>query len=381
MTLDDWLAFGRVDLESIYQTELGRSAFSDSEAFVNWAYWRLGRGMSLEWIRDRIRESDEWRLRHGSSPPAPGPQTVIRVTSAQDGQLLNRGYSYWSQAVRTPDGTVLAFVGHADEHPRFFRVSSSGAVTRLGALIPYATTGEGWYFDREGWIYLCDGPRLRRWNPLTGENHIIFECEPQYILWQAHSSDDGLVHSATLRNAATYQTVGWTAHRVGHGSASYPLQGAPDECQIDASGRWLVIKEDDDNRIITLATGEERRISNAEGAFGHSDCGNGFMVGEDDQRGACMWMDLSNPDSRRVLFSTWNMGHVSVRGSRCLLSGPKSLSLVPLAGGQPEHLIDHGMVGEGYDFQVMGNLDPSGQIAAFVSNKEGRMDLYVAVLP
>ena len=46
----------------------------------------------------------------------------------------------------------------------------------------------------------------------------------------------------------------------------YPRIGAYDECQIDKSGRWLVIKENvdgangEDNRIIDLETGTETRL-------------------------------------------------------------------------------------------------------------------------
>ena len=64
-------------------------------------------------------------------------------------------------------------------------------------------------------------------------------------------------------------------------------KGAPrdayDECQVDKSGRWLLIKEGDGNRIIDLERGNEFAISNAAGAVGHSDMGWGYVIGEDDR--------------------------------------------------------------------------------------------------
>ena len=70
----------------------------------------------------------------------------------------------------------------------------------------------------------------------------------------------------------------------------YPQKGLDyDECQIDKSGRWLVIKEktgadsksEVDNRIIDLQTGNERVLLDRNGAGGHSDMGAGYMVASD----------------------------------------------------------------------------------------------------
>ncbi len=64
-------------------------------------------------------------------------------------------------------------------------------------------------------------------------------------------------------------------------------KGDFDECQIDKSGRWLVIKENvdgkngEDNRIIDLQTGAETVFLDEDGAAGHSDLGYGYMVAED----------------------------------------------------------------------------------------------------
>lgn len=317
-----------------------------------------------------------------SPPPA---LRLIRVTDEQDGELLNRGYSYWAQACRI-GGYIFAFVGSVGGYPLFFEVNEeTGAVKRRGPLLPYRSTGEGWYFNANGDVYLCEGPRLLRVNPFTQEATTVFdisETHPGCRLWQAHSSDDGQVHNATVDlivESGPYPHIGTVVYRNGQ-QTFYEAIGALDESQVTADGAYLVIKENDDNRIITLATGESRLITDAEGAVGHSDVGQSFVVGEDNILGACVSWNLPLL-VKTALFPTWNMGHLAVRGTRCLLSGPQSLSLVPLAGGSPEHLLDHGMVGDGtYDTQVMGNLSPDGAVAAYVSNAAGRMDLYLALL-
>jgi hypothetical protein len=66
-----------------------------------------------------------------------------------------------------------------------------------------------------------------------------------------------------------------------------PQEGDFDECQIDRSGRWLVIKENvdgvngEDNRIVDLQTGNEQVLTDPNGASGHSDLGFGYQIAED----------------------------------------------------------------------------------------------------
>jgi hypothetical protein len=56
-----------------------------------------------------------------------------------------------------------------------------------------------------------------------------------------------------------------------------------DECSVDKSGGWLLIKEGEDNRIVNLGTLQETILENAAGAHGHFDLGYGYSVGADDQ--------------------------------------------------------------------------------------------------
>lgn len=314
---------------------------------------------------------------------------AIKVTNELDGDLLNRGYSYWPSSW-VSGASVYAFVGHADGQPRFYLIDvPTGTVTRLGPLLGYDGTGEGWYFDSDGYVYLCDGPRLRRVNPFVGDDRVVFDISsehPNCRLWQAHSSDDGQTHCATVQQIVSdgpYPNLGTVVFRKGR-QEYYPAQGTLDESAITSDGAYLVIKEGNDNRVITLGSRETRWLRDADGAVGHSDCGPSLMVGEDDQHGECVLWDLRKPlvpEHRRRLFSTWNMGHVSVRGGKCLLSNDDHLSLVHLDGGGVTPLLEHGMKGSGYDFQVQGTLDPTGRVATYVSNAAGRMDLYLVWLP
>ena len=93
-----------------------------------------------------------------------------------------------------------------------------------------------------------------------------------------------------LRDGSSYQMLGCVAYRADTGRLQFfPKKGDYDECQIDKSGRWLVIKENvdnqynEDNRVIDLQTGAETVLYDQNGAAGHSDVGYGYIVGEDDK--------------------------------------------------------------------------------------------------
>jgi hypothetical protein len=85
-------------------------------------------------------------------------------------------------------------------------------------------------------------------------------------------------------------------------------------------------------------------------------------------------------DRRRTLFTTWNMGYVSLRGGRCLHSDATHLSLVDLESGQRTPLVAHGNVGNDYDSRVKANLDPTGRVACYMTNDGRRFDVWLLAL-
>ena len=82
----------------------------------------------------------------------------------------------------------------------------------------------------------------------------------------------------------------WCTAKTRISSGTFPQKGFRyDECQIDKSGRWLVIKEkigtdpssEVDDRVIDLQSGVERDLLDRNGAGGHSDTGFGYLVASD----------------------------------------------------------------------------------------------------
>jgi hypothetical protein len=96
------------------------------------------------------------------------------------------------------------------------------------------------------------------------------------------------------------------------------------------------------------------------------------------------------PDRRKLLFSSWNMGHLSIRGGRCVVSNETYLSLVDLTGAGVTPLLAHGIRDvpprddpTAYDYQAQGNLTPDGTALCFMTNKDrggANFDAYVLEL-
>ena len=273
--------------------------------------------------------------------PSPYSTTGIRLTNGSDcgGQdcVHSVGYSYWNNINNhVGSDTMLVFLGlerrTGGGGPTLFSYSkSTGQTKNLGPLFsadsPYSwATGEGWYFSasQPTTLYMNDGPRMLRYNVMTHAMSEVYNVETLLgagrVIWQMHSSNDDHVHSATVKDSSTYRELGCIAYDDRRPTLpTYVAQkGDYDECQIDKSGRYLVVKENvdgrngEDNRIIDLNTGAETIFLDENGAAGHSDLGYGYMVAEDNfnpMPGAVRVWQLGQD------LSGSNQGHVAGQGT------------------------------------------------------------------
>ncbi len=229
--------------------------------------------------------------------PSPYSTTGIRLTNASDcgGQdcVTSVGYSYWSNINNhVGSDTMLVFLGlerrKGGGGPTLFSYNKkTGETKNLGPLFspdsPYSwSTGEGWYFSasQPNTLYMNDGPRMLRYDVMTHAMSEVYNVETILgsgrIIWQMHSSDDDRVHSATVRDSSSYAMLGCIAYESGVTPTYVAAKGDYDECQIDKSGRYLVVKENvdgldgEDNRIIDRQTGAETLFLDRDGAAGHS---------------------------------------------------------------------------------------------------------------
>jgi hypothetical protein len=267
--------------------------------------------------------------------PAPYNTQAVRLTDSSDCGAVDClwyvGYSYWrntnNHIGRSDMLIFLSFnKGLGGAGPTLFSYNkSTDAVTKIGPLFPdYSPytwrTGEGWYFSATlpTILYMNDGPRMLRYDVYKKEFQTVFDVMAKYgtdrHIWQMHSSNDDRVHSATLRRTSTGEDLGCLVYlETPKQFRFYAKVGKYDECQIDKSGRYLLIQEVIGsqaglaNRYIDVATGAETRILDAAGtgALGHHDMGFGYIVGGD------RWNPLPNATSVNRLSPSFAKGPTS----------------------------------------------------------------------
>lgn len=375
--------------------------------------------------------------------PAPYHTQAVRLTNSSDcadNDCVNyAGYAYWrNMNNHIGMDSMLVFLGldqtRGGNGPSLFELDKlTGQVTNLGALFPSDNplswaTGEGWYFSATmpTKLYINDGPRIVRFDVISEQMQTVVDVTDKlgdgYYLSQMHSSDDDRVHSATVRDDTSYNVLGCMAYEEDSGRYHYyPFERDFDECQVDRSGEWLIIKANldgqhgEDNLIVNLHTGNERVLLDQDGAAGHSDLGHGYMIAADN------WADRANTwklwdfsqsvlQGERVYHNNdWTVSapdHLSHTNARadiaardqhaCASSvnrsaGPHANEIIcfNLDGSESTLVVAPVMTdlnapggGDNYAKAPKGNLDVSGQYFLWTSNTGGaRLDAYIVRVP
>jgi hypothetical protein len=373
--------------------------------------------------------------------PPPYNTEAARLTSPADcggaDCVQAVGYSYWRNINNhVASQTMLILLGlkkaRGGGGPTLFSYDkTTRQVRKLGPLfVPSSRysehSGEGWYFSgtHPTWLYLNDGPRLLRYDVMKKDFSTVFDVTDRFgrgrYIWQAHSSDDDSVHSATLREESGSMLGCLVYREQPREFLYYRAEGDFDECQVDRSGRWLVIKDNvdrrrgEDNRIVDLETGSERVLLDEDGAAGHSDNGHGYMVADDNWNslpGAVrVWrFDQERLEAPVVFHRTdWEggIGHISHTNARPGVPVEKQYACGGTASRAQAALLNEILCfrldtsldvlvvapvmtdldapggGEDYDKLPKGNLDVTGQYFVWTSNTGGaRLDAFLVEVP
>ena len=375
--------------------------------------------------------------------PAPYNTKAVRITDASDcgGQdcVWYVGYSYWRNSnAHQNSNEMLIFVGLANNRggagPTLFKFNkTTDAITKVGPLFPAGSkflnfTGEGWYFSatRPNTMYINDGPKMLRYDVMTKAFETVFDVTAQFgtdrRVWQMHSSNDDLVHTATLRVNSTGEMLGCLVYLESTKTFRwYPKVGVFDECNLDKSGRWTISLEDlgvpNDiaMRVFDNQTGQETRINGPYGTLGHLDTGYGYAVGADNYNSlpnaSIMWsFNPSIVQGPVVQYNVnWNItavNHISHTNSKPNVAGSQQyacgsdastnysvqneITCFRIDGSRDQLIVapvmtDPNATGGCCDFyarQPKGNLDITGQYFIWTTNLGGnRMDAFLVKVP
>jgi len=317
--------------------------------------------------------------------------------------------------------------------PTLFRYNkTTDTIAKVGPLFnPISRfswkTGEGWYFSatRPNKLYVNDGPKMLRYDVTSHLFDTVFDVTAMWgndkYIWQMHSSNDDMVHSATLRIESTGEMLGCVVYNERQKRLSFfPKIGIFNECQVDKSGRWLISLEDvdgrykDDMRIFDLSNNTEvRRIPDQNGAVTHGDLGYGYVVGADNWNAlpnATVLWSFGPPVTRGPVVHyniNWNigmLGHLSHEnakpnlpmskqyacGSNADRSGVQNeIACVLLDGSNKDLIVAPVMTNmdtpgghTDYGKTPKGNLDITGQYFIWTTNLSGnRLDAFLVKIP
>jgi hypothetical protein len=375
--------------------------------------------------------------------PAPYSTLGVRLTNSSDcggtDCVLSVGYSYWRNINNHVSSNrmlvmLTLYKSRGGPGPSLFSYDkTTGATQNLGPIFDAGSalswaSGEGWYFSATlpNALYVNDGPRLLRYDVVSRASTTIFDITnlagPNRSIWQIHSSNDDAVHSFTVKDASTTADLGCGVYFERTGQYKFfPARGTYDECQIEKSGRYLVIKEDadgrnaEDNVVEDLSTGAEWILSDEGGALGHGDMGFGYSIGEDNWYNAPgnvrLWQYGPNGITNgRLVYqvTSWNfnsshIAHSNARtdvpieqqfacnsnASRLVLTHANEVVCYRLDGSLQVLVVapvmtDLNASGGGDDYTKMpkGNLDVTGQYMVWTSNMgTSRQDAFIVRVP
>lgn len=360
---------------------------------------------------------------------APYRTRGYRVTDPSDGVVSSVGYSYWRNLNNSTFHSQLYVVLTLDPGgPTLFAIDkSTHIVQKVGPLFPpgsplsYAS-GEGWYFSdsQRTTYYVADWHELKRLNVETKAMTTVFDVRtafgPKSYLWQAHTSANDLVHSFTVREDQNYSSLGCGVYSEPVGVFRFysARRGDFDECQIDQTGRFLLIKEQvdgtygEDNRLIDLRTDQETVLLDQDGATGHSDNGRNYVVGADN------WANLpqlrlwrfgtapAGPGTVVYEHPTWETsaaGHVAIATSTTVVgsnaayqNGPRANEIIVISTDGSRRVLvvaptmtdltKNSAGGDYYWNLPKANVDPLGRYILWTTNLgTDRLDAVVVRIP
>lgn len=326
---------------------------------------------------------------------------ACRLTN--QGNVNYIGYSYWRNINNHVGSDSFKVLLSINEELQVLTVNKNTLTVESIIGLGIHHTGEGCFFSAHfpDDIYYTWGSRFIRRNIISGVETTVIQLNGNEIVWQCHANYDEDIFSCSVKDSNSYQITSWLITGRYRENKRFPLKGAPDECQIDKSGKFLVTKEDNFMRVINIDSDEEFIIDNEGGALGHSDNGYACAIGEDDYNllpsALVHWDFLTH--TKKVLHHTdyWNLGHISFTNCQpvpleqqyCLISGSgnqesigRELTLVKLDGSMRRLIIAPALT-ESYDYMnmPMANLCPHGRYAIWTCLVGGRRDAFIVEVP
>lgn len=248
--------------------------------------------------------------------------TIMRVTDENDGIQNTTNYSYW-HSFNINSTRLYIIAGDSPTlytfDPVNFRISGKRALYINRPPVGGSPRGEDsiWSGTDPDVMYGHDGLIIWAYNVASNTYTLVKDLSSQLppgYLWQMSKSVDDNVFAFTTKDPTAANT-GYCAWRRDTDSLLYNgTMPDLDEVQVDKTGQWLVVKTGHAGagvvrvQVVNLLTRSVDNLVDGTPDFapGHSDNGNGFIVGYDNWNNRVTYRRAATPHQ---LYSALDFGN------------------------------------------------------------------------
>jgi len=352
--------------------------------------------------------------------------TLLRVTDASDGADNHHSYSYWPCFNKN---STLLYISNVSGTPTLYDFDTLiFSISNKRALFQSNPVGDGtpnsedaiWSGTQNNLMLCHTSQKLYSYNVSTNQYILIHDFSgayPNIYLQQMSRSVNDSVFGFTYKENINYTNIGYIAYRASNNHADTANMPSLDEVQVDKTGNYLVIKTGNSGagiievEILNLLTHNIDYLTDNGPDFspGHSDNGNGFVIGADNWNNTYTYRNLATPhtwysiidhnndwslgdhasmladDESMILFSTFVASTLPSSGIfvdeiyQVTTDGSKSVRR--LCHTHSDYLNQTG--GNAYWSMPKANISRNGKFAAFTSNwgSTTRRDVFVLQIP
>lgn len=343
---------------------------------------------------------------------------IMRVTDENDGKENCNAYSYWPSFNAESKRFHIAC---GNRHmlyrfdPKAFSLSGKEPLFAKKPPSGYEPRWEDamWAYADPNLLYCHEGLILWAYNVVTGEYTLVKDFSntfpPGHLCQLSKNSKDD-VFAGSLQDPKWNRT-GYFVWRRAADKIVLSETVDHDEVQVDKTGRFCVVKTGRQGkgvvevRVVDLHTGsiEDLTDDGPDFAPGHSDNGQGLVVGHDNVRNRVTFRRLDSPHDVRTLLdfkNDWSQDyHVSLLvddetwatlsfyvGNSLPSSGIFRNEIVQVAtdgSGRVRRLAHHRSVFKTYWDSPRANISRDGRFIVFTSNWEGasQRDVFILKVP
>ena len=345
--------------------------------------------------------------------------TLLRVTDERDGKSCHNAYAYWPTFNRNTtwfhinrSGTPWLYAFDAGK----LKIADSGPLFPKNIPAGRPNWEDAVWSGTEPDVLLChSGLNLWSFNVKTKQYTLVKNFAKEFpepkgaaVAQMTVSIDDEVFAFKLKGPGPKWAVLRWAAWRRNDDRMLVNREAARgfDECHIDKSGRYLLVKERKgkiESAVVDLQTGKTQYLTDGAPDFGpgHSDNGHDLVVGVENHKNRILARKLSDPHTFRTALDMkkdWSQPkHISMladdedwvlvstypRKSTPGVFHSEIFQVATDGSGKVRRLCHHRSIYKSYWDTPRANISRDGRFVCFTSNWGGsdRRDVFILKVP